>query len=475
MNKNANALGTHKISKLLLQMSLPATIGMLVNALYNIVSTIYVGHGIGPEAIGGLTIIFPIQMILMGFAQMIGFGGAALISIKLGEKNKESADQIAGNAFTTTFILSLAFVIIGLFFTDPLLRIFGASESLLPYAHDYLKIILLGSCFFTFIMSANAMVRAEGNAMMAMMTMVLGIGLDIVISPIFIYVLKWGVKGAAIATVISQFVSFLFMIRYLFFGSSALKVRASHLVPNLDIIKDIVSIGMPAFVRSAGASIIGVIMNFSLFTYGGDSAIIYYGIINRVTMMIFMPLFGVAQGLQPIAGFNYGARNFDRVQEVFKLSNIISISIATFGWIFCMFTPELLLRIFTTDPGIISSGSFALRMFAIMMPLVASQIVIATLFQSLNKAKPSMALSLLRQYIILIPLVLLLPNFHSLGEFGIWISFPISDAISTAVSFVMYFSIMKGVKLDFSRGVASGSSIEAGASSSETLVFAEAE
>jgi putative MATE family efflux protein len=443
----SHAMATEKIPKLLLQMSLPATIGMLVNALYNVISTVYLGHGIGPDAIGALTIIFPIQMILMGVAQMIGFGGASLISIKLGESKREEADKIAGNAFSVTFALSLLLVVIGLFFTDPLLRLFGASDSLLPYAHDYLKITLIGSCFFTFIMSANAMVRAEGNAMTAMTCMVLGLVIDTAIAPVFIFVLKWGVAGAAIATVISQFASFLFMARYLFFGKSALRLKAHHFKPDLAIAADITRIGFPMFIRNAGSSLLGGVLNNMLLFYGSNSSLVAYGIVSRATMIILMPLFGVSQGLQPIAGFNYGARNFERVRESISLAIYASVAIATFGWVFFVFAPDMVASIFTSEPDIVRQTSSSLLIFSLAFPLIAVQIVIGSAFQALNKARESLVMSLLRQYIILIPLILVLPRM-GLGEFGIWVSFPISDALSAIVTVLIYRKVMYDVKMD---------------------------
>ncbi|HEC93128.1 MAG TPA: MATE family efflux transporter, partial [Candidatus Atribacteria bacterium] len=377
-------LGEEKISKLLVKLSLPATIGMMVNALYNLVDTIFVGRGVGALAIGGLTIAFPIQMIIMAFAQMIGIGAASAISRSLGAKEIEKADYVAGNSFLLIVILSSIIAAIGLFFTEPMLRLFGATDTILPYAKDYITIILWGSIFFSFAMSSNNLIRAEGNAKVAMATMLIGAILNIILDPIFIFVFKMGVKGAALATVISKFVSFLYVLTYLYSGKSSLKVKLHHLKPKMHIIIEILTVGFASFARQVTGSVVAIVVNNSLRIFGGDMALIIVGILHRVTMFIFMPLFGVVQGMQPIVGFNYGAKKLDRVKETLKLSLITTTAFASFGWLIIELFPLVIIGVFTKDAEIIEKGSTIMRVVISMIPLIGIQIVGAALFQSLG-------------------------------------------------------------------------------------------
>ncbi len=435
MDVKRTKLGEEKIGKLLMSLSLPASIAMIVNGLYNIVDTIFIGRGVGPMAIGGLAIAFPIQMLIMGFAQMVGIGAASAVSRNLGAGKIERADKVAGNAFTSIFILSLSFAIVGLIFVEPLLFIFGATENILPYAKDYIEIILMGSVFFSFSMMSNSLIRAEGNAKVAMTSMILGAGLNIVLDPIFIYVFDLGIQGAALATIISQFISFLYVIYYMYSGKSSLKVKLNHLKPELNIIREIFSVGFSAFARSSTSSIFSIVVNNSLRIYGGDIAITIFGIVNRVTAFLFMPIIGIVQGMQPIAGFNYGAKKIDRVKEVLRLSLIVSTAIAVFGWIVGESMPHIIIKGFTNDMSIIKDGTLVFRIIISMVPLLGLQFVGATLFQAIGKAVPALILSLLRQFILLIPLILVLPRLFDLNLFGVWLSFPIADvlaAITTA-------------------------------------------
>ncbi len=435
MQERSEMLGKEKISKLLYTLSLPATIGMVVNALYNLVDTIFVGRGVGTLAIGGLAIAFPIQMIVMAFAQMIGIGAASAISRSLGAKDVERADLVAGNAFLSIFILSGITMTLGLIFVDPLLKLFGATDTLLPYARDYITIIFMGSIFFSFAVSSNNLVRAEGNARVAMFTMIVGTGLNIILDPIFIFVFDMGIKGAALATIISQFVSFLYILRYLYSGQSSLKVKLHHLKLRVDILKEIFAVGSSAFARQVAGSVIAILVNNSLRIYGGDIAISIYGIVNRLMMFLFMPLFGVIQGMQPIAGFNYGAKQMDRVKEVVKLSIITTTVFATFGTLMAELFPEFIMGIFGIEPSLIPMGTLAIRIVVSMIPVIGIQIVGATLFQSIGKAIPSLFLSLSRQVLFFIPILLILPRYF--GLVGVWMSFPLADFLSTIVTTIL--------------------------------------
>jgi putative MATE family efflux protein len=447
MKQISTRLGEQKISKLLLNLSLPATVGMLVNALYNLVDTIFVGRGVGAIAIGGLTVAFPIQMVLMAFAMMIGIGAASAISRSLGEKNIERADYVAGNSFLCVIILSAIISALGLIFTEPMLRIFGSTETILPYAKDYIKIILWGNIFFSFAMSSNNLIRAEGNAKVAMATMLIGAILNIILDPIFIFIFKLGIKGAALATIISQFISFLYILTYLYSGKSSLKIKLHHLKPKINIIKEIFAVGSAAFFRQVSGSVVAIVVNNSLRVFGGDIALIIVGMLQRITMFMFMPLFGVIQGMQPIVGFNYGAKKYDRLKEAVKLSLITATALATFSWLIVELFPTAIISIFTTDTEIITKGSLVIRIAVSMIPFIGIQIVAAGLFQSLGKAVPSLVLSLLRQVLLFIPLVIILPRVLGLGIMGIWIAYPAADILSVILTILYLRSELK--KMNF--------------------------
>jgi len=447
MKKLATRLGEEKISKLLVNLSVPATIGMMVNALYNLVDTIFLGRGVGALAIGGLTIAFPIQMVIMAFAHMIGIGAASAISRSLGAKNIEKADYVAGNSFLLIVILSSIIAAIGLTFTEPMLRLFGATDTILPYAKDYITIILWGSVFFSFAMSSNNLIRAEGNAKVAMATMLIGAILNIILDPIFIFVFKMGVKGAALATVISKFVSFLYVLTYLYSGKSSIRVKLHHLKPKIHIISEILTVGFASFARHVTGSVVAIVVNNSLRIFGGDMALIIVGIVHRVTMFVFMPLFGVVQGMQPIVGFNYGAKKLDRVKETLKLSLITTTIIATFGWLIIELFPFAIIGIFTRDAEIIEKGSTIMRIVISLIPVIGIQIVGAALFQSLGKAVPSLILALLRQVLLFIPLVIILPRILGLGLWGIWIAYPAADILSVVLTVLFLKSELKKMSL----------------------------
>ncbi|MFW5981442.1 MAG: MATE family efflux transporter [bacterium] len=434
MNSNSARLGEESIGKLLYQLSLPATIAMMVNGLYNVVDTIFIGRGVGPLAIGGLAIAFPIQMLIMGFALMIGVGAASAVSRNLGAKQFEKADKVAGNAFLAITIFGILFTILGLVFVDQLLFIFGATENLLPYARDYIQVILTGSVFFSIAVMSNNLIRSEGNAKDAMTIMLLGAGLNILLDPIFIFAFNLGIRGAALATVSSQFVSFLYLLYYLKSGKSSLKIKLHHLKPDFTVIKEIFSVGFSEFARSSTNSIFSIVVNNSLRIFGGDIAITIFGIVNRVVAFLFMPIIGIVQGMQPIAGFNYGARKIDRVKEVIKLSIIVSTAIAIIGFILGQTIPHVIIRAFVDDQSIIQEGTFVFRIVIAMIPLLGLQFVGGTLFQSLGKPVPALILSLMRQFIILTPLILIMPRLFGLELLGIWLAFPLADILASIVT-----------------------------------------
>lgn len=459
MRNQTILLGNEPIPKLLARLSVPATIGMMVNALYNLVDTVFVGRGAGELAIGGLTIAFPIQMLIMAIAQMIGIGAASYISRSLGAGEKENALHATGNSYILVTLLSTLFMTVGLAFTEPLLRLFGATDALLPYASDYIRVILMGSVFFSFTVSANNLVRSEGNAKISMQAMLIGTGLNIILDPFFIYStvpvinapgFGLGIQGAALATIISQFMSFIFLMRYLMSGNSALHIEWHHLKLKTKLVYEIFAIGMPAFVRQVGGSFLAIVLNNSLAYFGGDQALIIYGIINKITMFVFMPMFGIVQGFQPIAGFNYGAKNYERLKCVVSLSIKVLIVLATFGWAITFFFPSPLFKLFGASESIVNEGVSIMRIMFAGIPIVGIQIIASSYFQALGKVRPSFVLSLMRQLLILIPLILILPRIGGLGLLGIWIAVPISDILSTLISAIIFYNSMQHVKVELS-------------------------
>lgn len=439
-----------KISRLLLRLSLPATVAMIVNALYNIVDSIFIGRGVGYLAIGGLTVAFPMQMAIMALAQMIGIGAASAFSRNLGAKNREKANLVAGNSYLMVVVLGILICTSGLVFITPILRLFGATDLLMPYARDYLQVILLGSLYFPFVMSANNLIRAEGNARVAMFAMLLGTIANIGLDYLFIFPLQMGIRGAALATIISQFLSLIYVLFYLRGDHTSIKVKLHHLKPNWLIQKEILKVGSSSFGRQVAGSAMAIVLNNSLAFYGGELALAVFGIVHRVIMFLFMPMFGIVQGMQPIAGYNYGAGRMDRVKEVVKISIIGTTIFATASTIFGELFPGTIIRLFNDDPELIKNGTLALRIVIAMIPVVGVQIIGAALFQSVGKALPAMVLTLSRQILFLIPLVLILPRIGNLGLLGIWISFPIADLLSTVFTSLWMRKEMKQMERETS-------------------------
>ncbi|HDP78301.1 MAG TPA: MATE family efflux transporter [Mesotoga infera] len=434
-------LGEEKIGRLLLSLSLPATIGMLVQAMYNFVDTIFVGRGVGSMGIAGISISFPVQIFVMAFAQMFGIGGASVISRALGEKNHEKARRAAGNVMAFSIAFGLAMTLLGYFFIDQLLIMLGASETIIPYAREYLGIILLGSAFFSFGMAMSHVIRAEGKPKIAMAAMLISAVLNIVLDLIFIFTLNMGIRGAALATVLSQAITSVYILFYFTSGKSLLRVSLASLLPEWRILKETVSVGLSAFSRQVAGSLLAVVLNNSLVFYGGDIAVAVFGVINRLLMVFIMPMFGVNQGFLPIVGYNYGAKKMRRARESVKLASAVTTLIALFSTIIMFFFARQLISIFTDEIELIEPTIFALRIVVLAIPTIGIQVIASGMFQALGKAIPALFLSLLRQIIILIPLILVIPRF--LGINGIWMSFPLADLIAFAISLVFYLRELK--------------------------------
>ncbi|HHT48488.1 MAG TPA: MATE family efflux transporter [Firmicutes bacterium] len=408
---------------------------MLVNALYNLVDTIFVGRGVGYLAIGGLTIAFPVQMLIMAVSLMIGVGGSSVVSRSLGAKNHEQAAQTAGNSFFLVSLLGFAIFILGSIFIDPLLHLFGATTEIFPYAKTYLRTIFVGTIYFPSVVASNNLIRAEGKAKIAMISMLIGAIANIFLDYLFIFPLEMGVYGAALATILSQLLSAIFVIVYFTRGHSTLQFRPSHFRPTKDILRQILTVGFASFARNAAGSLIVVIVNHLLVLYGGSLAISVYGVLQRFTRFLFMPLFGIVQGMQPIVGYNYGARKLDRVTHAVKLSIIVATIYATTTSLLAQAFPTFVIGLFSEEPELIEKGTLALRFVIAMVPLIGIQIVGAALFQALGKALPSLILTLSREILLFIPFVLILPSF--LGLTGIWLAFPLADLF--AILFTIVF------------------------------------
>ncbi len=435
-------LGEARISRLLLKFSIPAITGMVVNALYNVVDRIFIGQGIGRNGIAGITVAFPLMTVMMALSMLIGLGATALISIRLGEQRKDDAELIVGNAMACLIGIALTVTAVGLTFIDPILKLFGASAAVLPYARDYMRIILFGEVFMSIGFGMNHFIRAEGNPKIAMMTMLLGAILNTILDPIFIFTFGWGIKGAAWATIISQAASAAWVLSYFFRQKSHLKIYVKNLKLKLAVVREITAIGSAPFLMQIAASVIGVILNNSLVHYGGDLAISAMGIVNSIGMLFLMPLFGINQGAQPIIGYNYGAGKFDRVKKTLKLAITAATLVVLVGFAMVRLFPESLVLLFSKqDPELVAFASKAMRTFLMMLPIIGFQIVSANYFQAVGKPRQAMILSLSRQVLLLIPALLILPRLFGIN--GIFYAGPVSDFGASLITGVWLFFEMK--------------------------------
>ena len=391
-----NVLDDDRIGRLLLRLSLPAFMGMFVMTLYNVVDTIFIGHYVGPLGIAGLSIVFPIQMLTMGIGQMTGMGGASLVSRLIGARDNRRAEHALGNALTFTLIISAVLMVAGLWNPDLWLRLMGASETVLPYAWDYMTIILTGVLFRTFAMSHNFLIRATGNARVPMIGMIIGAGLNIALDAIFIIPLGMGVKGAAVATVISQLVTGLYFLRYYLSGKSFLRIHLQNMIIRWEMLKSILAIGISSFARTAAQSLAVVFVNITLLTFGGDLAISGYGLIQRIMMFALMPGIVIGQGMQPILGFNYGAGRYDRALKVIKIAIIAATSYSIVAFCALYFAPELFIRVFTADTQLIVLTAHAVTRIFFAAYLIGFLIVGSIIFQAIGKAPQAFVTAIAR-------------------------------------------------------------------------------
>lgn len=432
MNQIANELGTEKISKLLLKQAIPASIGILVMSINMIVDTIFVGRWIGVLAIAAITVVLPIAFFISSIGMGIGIGGSSIISRALGAKKTDKAFEVFGNQISLTIALSTLFVIIGIFFGTYLLQLFGANGDIIIPATEYFQVIIWGVPFLAFAMMGNPVIRAVGKPNYAMMAMILPAIANIVLDILFIKVLDLGMYGAGLATSISYAVCGLFILWFFLSKRTQLRILPKNFKLNFNIVKEIVSLGGVTIIRQGTISLLVIILNFTLFKYGGEISIAIYGIINRVMMFALFPVLGVTQGFLPIAGYNYGANDFVRVKETIKVAILFGTIIASLIFICIMLFPSQLVSIFTKDTELLKLSPNALIISFLATPVITAQLVGSAYFQAAGKAFPALILTLLKQGFFLIPLVYILPKFF--GVNGVWMSFPIADVLSTAIT-----------------------------------------
>ncbi|WP_100610402.1 MATE family efflux transporter [Confluentibacter lentus] len=425
-------LGTQSISKLLIKQALPASIGILVMSLNILVDTIFVGHWIGSIAIAAINVVLPVSFFIAALGMAIGIGGSSIISRALGSENKSKALKTFGNQVTLTLLLTVTMAILGLWFTDSIIVSFGGKGAIFEPAKIYYKIVLYCVPFLGLCMMGNTVIRAEGKPKFAMYAMMIPSVGNLLMDYIFINVLGYGMEGAAWATTISYVFCFIYIIWFFKSKHSELKIGFSHFGLNLDIVKEISSLGFVTLARQAVVSITYLFMNNILFHLGGEISVTAYAIVGRMLMFAMFPVLGVTQGFLPIAGFNYGAQNYARVRETINTAIKYATILATFVFLILMLFPEAITRMFTTDVDVINQTPSAMRWVFAATPIIAVQLIGAAYFQAIGKATPALLLTLTRQGFFFIPLILILPNFF--GELGVWMSFPISDVLSTIVT-----------------------------------------
>jgi len=428
-------LAKSPIGPLLLKFYIPAFVGVLANTLYNIVDRIFIGQGVGAEALSGVSAVFPIMLIVMGFGLLIGIGSGVLISISLGRKNKESAEKILGTGFTLMLLVSAFITLVGFALKKPILHAFGATGEIFGFANDYLNVILLGTVFQVVGFSLNNIIRSEGNARIAMFSMLLSAGTNVILNPVFIFGLGWGVQGSAWATNISMLLLDVWVIAHFRSKRAVIRLKRTYIRVDFQILKEIAAIGLSPFAMQIAGSLVQGILNSRLIRFGGDLAVGGMGIINSIISLVGMTIVAINMASQPVIGFNYGARSFVRVKEVLKTTVAGATIIAIVSSILIeLFSAEIVSLFNTSSPRLAEITVPGLRIFAISLPVVGFQIVTGNYFQSVGKARIAILLTLLRQIIVLLPLLLILPRWFGLN--GIWIANPVSDTVSAMIVFV---------------------------------------
>lgn len=430
-------LGTEKIGKLLMNYATPAIIAMTASSLYNIIDSIFIGHGVGPLAISGLALTFPLMNLVAAFGSFVGVGSATLTSVRLGQKDYGSANIILGNCFTLNVIFGLTLTILGLIFLRPILLFFGASTHTLPYAYDFMFIILIGNLVTCLYFGLNAMLRASGAPEKAMYATIGTVLINIVLNPLFIFGLHFGIRGSALATVISQLTALCWQLGYFRNKNNFIHFKKGTFKLQKQIIRDTLSIGLSPFLMNLASCLIIILINKGLNKFGGDMAIGAFGIVNRYVFVFVMIVFGFNQGMQPIAGYNFGAKLYGRVNQVLKLTIICATVVTTIGFVLAELFPETIVKAFTTDADLIKQAALGMRIVMVTFPIIGFQMVTSNFFQSIGMAKKAIFLSLTRQMIFLVPAIIILPFFWQLD--GIWWSMPFSDLFATVTSLTMLY------------------------------------
>lgn len=442
--KVPTALGTDNVGKLLLQYAIPAIIAMTAASLYNMVDSIFIGQGVGTLAISGLALTFPLMNLAAAFGSLVGVGAATLVSVKLGQKDYDTARDVLGNVILLNILIGGAFSVVTLLFLDPILYFFGASEDTIGYARDYMQIILLGNIITHLYLGLNSVLRSAGHPRKAMIATIFTVVLNTILDPIFIFLFDWGIKGAAIATILAQFLALLWLVKQFMNKEELIRINKGIFKLKKRIVIDSLSIGMSPFLMNLAATFVVIFINQGLKRHGGDLAIGAYGIVNRITFLFIMIVMGINQGMQPIAGYNFGAQLYSRVTHVLKLSIYAATAVTSLGFIVGMFVPELAASVFTSDEELIRLSAEGMRIVVVFYPIIGFQIVTSNFFQSIGMARKAIFLSLTRQVLFLIPCLLILPHFFQ--TFGVWVSIPAADLASSVVSGVMLWQQFRKFK-----------------------------
>ena len=434
-------LGTDKIGRLLRQYALPAIIAQTAASLYNMVDSIFIGQGVGPLAISGLAVTFPLMNLSTAFGTLVGAGAAVMLSVLLGQRNYKAANKVLGNVVSLNIIIGLVFMAVSLMFIDPILYFFGASENTLPYAKEYISIILIGNVITHVYFGLNAAMRSSGFPKKAMALTIFTVVFNTILDPIFIFVFDMGIAGAAWATVIAQTVAMIIVLRHFSDKTKAFHFEKGIFKLDMRVAKDSLAIGMGPFLMNAAACLVTLFINQQLRDYSGDLGIGAYGICNRLIFMFIMICMGLNQGMQPIAGYNYGAKQYSRVKEVFWMTAKLGTLVTCICFIIGMFFPRVAVGIFTHDEALMDMASHGFRILVIGFPIVGFQMIGTNFFQCLGMVKKSVILSLSRQILFLLPLLYALPLWH--GASGVWMSFPVSDVLSAALTAILLRRLFK--------------------------------
>lgn len=440
-------LGTKSIRDLLVQYSIPAIIASVATSLYNIIDSIFIGRGVGAMAIAGLAITFPLMNLVIAFCMLVAVGGATISSIFLGQKNYDRATDVVNNVFTLCIIHSVVFGGLTLLFLDPILYFFGATDATIPYAREFMRVILYGTPIAFVFIGLNNVMRATGYPRKAMYSALISVAVNIGLAPIFIFKLKWGIQGAAIATVCGQFVSMVWVLWHFLSPNTSVRLNWHNHWLTWTIIKHVYAIGLSPFLMNVCACVVVVFINRALLDYGagdGNLDVGAYGILNRTTMFFVMIVFGVSQGMQPILGFNYGARNPDRVKHTLRIGIWLGVAITVVGWLVTELLPNQVSELFTTDRELIDIARNGFRIYFLFYPVVGAQIIIQNFFQSVGKPKFSIFLSLTRQLLFLIPFLIFLPRHY--GVDGVWASMCASDLLAFFVAVATLWIWIRKIK-----------------------------